>query len=75
MFEDIELRKGGIFRANGWKTYEMESKSKLGNLLKNIKQTEKLFSVIITRVLRILASYNRFQSLYDAIFNIDGFLE
>ena len=28
-------------------------------------------SVIISRVLRILASQNRFQSMYDKIFKID----
>ena len=31
-------------------------------------------SVIIFRVLRILASQNRFQSLYDEKFNIDGLI-
>ena len=32
-------------------------------------------NVIIYRVLRIFASQNRFQSMYDEIFNIDRFLE
>ena len=34
-----------------------------------------LNSVIISRVLKILASQNRFQSLYDEILNIDRFVE
>ena len=34
-----------------------------------------LYSVIISRVLRILASQNRFISLYDKIFNIDRFVD
>ena len=32
-------------------------------------------SVIISGVLRILASQNRFKSLYNKLFNIDRFLD
>ena len=34
-----------------------------------------LNKVLISRVLKILASQNRFQSLYDEIFNIDRFVD
>ena len=34
-----------------------------------------LNSILISRVLKILASQNRFQSLYDEIFNFDRFVE
>ena len=55
----------------------MYSKLKLGDQLKTILKIGgyNLNSVIISRFLRILASQNRFQSLYDEIFNIDGFVE
>ena len=45
-------------------------------ILNNIKNWGIYFfdSVIISRVMNILASQNWFQSLYDEIFNIDRFL-
>ena len=36
-------------------------------------EVNKLNSVIISRVVRILASKNRFQSHYDETFNIDSY--
>ena len=60
----------------------MDNKLKFGDQLKNlIKNNLKnwgiynLSSVIISRVLWILVSQNKFQSLYDEIFNIDKFVE
>jgi len=58
---------------------EFNSKIKLGDQLKkfNLKYwgIYNLNSVIISCVLKLLASQNRFQSLYDEIFNIDRFVE
>ena len=45
------------------------------NLKKNEDLNKNLSSVIISRVLRILASQNGFQSLYAEILNIDRFVE
>ena len=61
--------------------YGMDSKLKLeetaNKLQNNLKDwgIHNLNIVIISRVLRILAPQNRFQSLYDEIFNIDRFVE
>ena len=56
---------------------EFNSKMELGDL--NFKTILKIggfrVSIIISCVLKILASQDRFQSLYDVIFNIDRFLE
>ena len=60
---------------------EYNIKMKLEDQLINFKTILTIWglyslnSVIISCVLRILASQNRFQSLYDEIFNIDRFLE
>ena len=60
---------------------EFDSKIKLGDQLKNFRTNKKnwgfynLSGVIISSVLSILVSQNRFQSLYDEIFNIDRFVE
>jgi hypothetical protein len=43
--------------------------------ISNIGGIYNLNRVIISRVLKILASENRFQSLYDEIYNIDRFVE
>ena len=59
----------------------MDSKLKLRGQAKKLQNNLKnwgiynLNSVIISHVLKILASQNRFQSLYDEIFNIDKFVE
>ena len=60
--------------------YGMDSKLKLRGQLKTSEQSKSLgiynlSSFIISRILRILASQNRFQSLYDEILNIERFLE
>ena len=59
---------------------ESNSKMKLGDQLIQLQNNLKnsgiiAYSVKISHVLRILASQNRFQSLYNEIFNIDRFLE
>ena len=64
--------------------YGIDSRLKLGDQLKNFRTILKHWGkilkhwgnrFIISRVLRILASQNRCQSLYDEIFNIDKFVE
>ena len=61
--------------------YGMDSKLKLGDQLKKLQNNRKnrgiynLNIVIISRVLRILTSQNRFQSLHDEIFNSARFEE
>ena len=59
---------------------ESNSKMKLGDQLIQLQNNLKNSGIIaysfkISHVLRILASQNRFQSLYNEIFNIDRFLE
>ena len=60
---------------------EFDSKIKLGNQLIYFQNNFKYLGIynlnilIISRVLRILASQNKFKSLYREIFNIDRFLE
>ena len=59
----------------------MDSKLKLRGQAKKLQNNLKnwgiynLNSVIISHILRNLASQNMFQSLYDEIFNIDKFVE
>ena len=56
----------------------MDSKLKLREQLQNnLKNLEiyNLNSVMISCVLRIIASQNKFKSLYDEKFNIDRFVE
>ena len=60
---------------------ELISKNKLGDELTQLKKNLKncgindLNSVTISRVLKVLALKNIFQSLYNEIFNIQRFLE
>ena len=62
---------------NLWNGYLIEIVRPAKKLQNNLKIWEiyNLGSVIISPVLRIFASQNRFQSLYDEIFNIDRFVE
>ena len=70
-------------RAKGWRMYGMDSKLKLGDQLKKPQNNLNKWGIynlntnsfIISRVLRILASQKRFQSLFDEIYNIDRFVE
>ena len=59
---------------NGWSIKIGGPAKKLQNNLKNWG-IYNLNSIIINLILRILASQNRFQSLYDEIFNMDRFVE
>ena len=61
-------------RIQGLLFLEFNSEMKLGNQLKywGIYNLNRVF---ISCVLKILASQNRFQSLYNEIFNIDRFVE
>ena len=56
---------------------EFNSKIKFGDQLKNLKNSwiYSLNSAIISRILKIVASQNKFQSPHDEIFNIERFLE
>ena len=56
------------------KVFKMKSGNQLQNNLSN-SGIHNLNSVMIFHVLVILASQNRFQSLYDEIYNIDRFLD
>ena len=59
-------------RAKGWIMYGMYTKLKLGDQLKTSEQSN--IGEFINSS-EDFASQNRFQSLFDEIFNIDRFVE
>ena len=65
------------FFFQGFIFLEFNSKKKYADLTseQSLKLGDSLNSVIISCVPSILASQNRFKSLYDEIFNIERFLE